>query len=69
MGQGISWVHSLGTTFRDGKLITNGGRVVCSTALGETIEKARDNAYAALRTISWPNMLYRNDIGYRAITR
>ena len=48
-------------------VVTNGGRVLCATALGANIAEAQKNAYALTKKISWPEMFYRNDIGYRAI--
>lgn len=57
-------VHA-GTAVKDGKLVTNGGRVLGVVAKGETVEKAREKAYAAVKNISWENMHYRKDIGIK----
>ncbi len=62
-------VFQAGTQVKDGKLLTNGGRVLCVTALGETASEAQEQAYKAVKTISWDDAYYRTDIGYRAITR
>jgi phosphoribosylamine--glycine ligase len=57
-------VHA-GTAIKDGKLVTNGGRVMGVVAKGATIEEARKKAYAAAENISWENMFYRKDIGIK----
>tara|TARA_B100001059_G_scaffold45368_1_gene38020 strand:+ start:15279 stop:16586 length:1308 start_codon:yes stop_codon:yes gene_type:complete len=51
------------------KTITNGGRVLCSAALGANIAEAQKNAYAAIEKIAWDGAFYRDDIAYRAIAR
>jgi phosphoribosylamine---glycine ligase len=56
------------TSFDNGQLITNGARVLCITALGENMQQARSNVYKIASLIYWPDVQYRNDIGYRAIT-
>lgn len=53
----------------DGQLISNGGRVLGVTALGETVEAAQKLAYKAVDTIDWPKGFCRRDIGWRAIGR
>ena len=62
-------VFHAGSTLKDGNLVTSGGRVLCATALGDTVTEAQANAYAAAKQISWEGMFYRNDIAYRAIER
>lgn len=62
-------VFHAGTELHDGKVLTNGGRVLCATALGVTVTEAQKSAYALAQTISWDQMFYRTDIGYRAIAR
>ncbi len=52
-----------GTKFADGKVVTNGGRVLGITALGKTPEEARANAYKATEWIDFENKYMRNDIG------
>lgn len=59
-------VFHCGTAIRDGKLTATGGRVLCVTATGETLEVARDRAYAAAGKISFNGMQYRRDIGHQA---
>jgi phosphoribosylamine--glycine ligase len=53
----------------DAPLTTDGGRVLGVTALGDTIERAVAEAYAAVERIHWPGMHYRRDIGHRALAR
>ncbi len=60
-------VFHAGTKERNGKIVTNGGRVLCVTALGNTIAEAQQHAYEAVAKIHWNNVYYRTDIGYRAI--
>ena len=52
-----------GTAMKDGKVVTNGGRVLGITAKGEDLKKARSNAYAATEWISFANKYMRHDIG------
>ena len=52
-----------------GEVITSGGRVLCATALGNTVTEAQKLAYELVEQISWQGMEYRNDIAYRAIAR
>lgn len=51
------------------EVVTNGGRVLCATALGETVAEAQAKAYALAEKIQWDGMFMRHDIGYRAIAR
>ncbi len=62
-------VFHAGTAEHDGQVVTSGGRVLCVTALGETVQAAQESAYQALNKISWPKAYFRTDIGYRAIQR
>ncbi len=62
-------VFHAGTAEQDGKVVTSGGRVLCVTALGDTVTAAQQNAYAAVEKISWDKMYCRTDIAYRAIAR
>jgi phosphoribosylamine--glycine ligase len=62
-------VFHAGTTLRDGRVVTSGGRVLCAVGLGETVETAQQQAYALTAAICWDGMQYRKDIGYRAIER
>lgn len=60
-------VFHAGTTLKDGKVVTSGGRVLCVTALGETVKFAQQQAYKVLEQIQFEGAQYRKDIGYRAI--
>ncbi|MCW9089410.1 MAG: phosphoribosylamine--glycine ligase [Gammaproteobacteria bacterium] len=62
-------IFHAGTTEKDGKVVTAGGRVLCATALGSTVSEAQTKAYALADRISWSGMFMRRDIGYRAIAR
>ncbi len=52
-----------GTKFKDGEIVTNGGRVLGVTALGDTLKEARENAYKAVDWVDFDNKYYRHDIG------
>lgn len=60
-------VFHAGTTLKDGKVYTNGGRVLCVTALGETVKFAQQQVYKIIDEIQFDGAQYRSDIGYRAI--
>ena len=62
-----SYVFHAGTKNQDGKILTNGGRVLGVTALGDTLESAIANAYAAAEKISWPHKYCRADIGKKGL--
>ncbi|GAB3416389.1 MULTISPECIES: phosphoribosylamine--glycine ligase [Erwinia] len=62
-------VFHAGTTLQDDLVVTNGGRVLCVTALGEDVAAAQKRAYQLAQPISWNGSFYRKDIGYRAINR
>jgi phosphoribosylamine---glycine ligase len=62
-------VFHAGTTLVDGQVVTNGGRVLCATALGATVADAQRGAYRLAALIDWRDSFYRRDIGYRAIAR
>jgi phosphoribosylamine--glycine ligase len=62
-------VFHAGTALSDGRVVTAGGRVLCVTALGDTVSAAQSRAYAAVDLIHWQGMHYRRDIGDRAIAR
>ncbi|WP_315942036.1 phosphoribosylglycinamide synthetase C domain-containing protein, partial [Salmonella enterica] len=53
----------------DDRVLTSGGRVLCATALGETVADAQKRAYALMTDIHWDDCFYRSDIGWRAIER
>jgi phosphoribosylamine---glycine ligase len=59
-------IFHAGTAVRDGEVITDGGRVLSVTALGENIAKAKLNAYRAVKCIRWPGAWCRKDISDKA---
>jgi phosphoribosylamine--glycine ligase len=60
-------VFHAGTRLDGKNVVTNGGRVLCVTALGDSVKMARARAYEALERIRFDGMQYRKDIGYRAL--
>lgn len=61
-------IFHAGTKVQDKKIITNGGRVLCVTALGDTLESAIKHAYGVTDKISWKNKYLRTDIGKKGLT-
>ncbi|MEW8077332.1 MAG: phosphoribosylamine--glycine ligase [Candidatus Thiodiazotropha endolucinida] len=62
-------VFHAGTGLDDDRVVTTGGRVLCATALGESVTSAQQSAYVLTRSIHWDDVYYRTDIAYRAIAR
>ena len=62
-------VFHAGTALKDGEVVTAGGRVLCATALGNSVTEAQQKAYELLNAISWKDVYFRTDIAYRAIAR
>lgn len=62
-------VFHAGTASHGDEVVTAGGRVLCVTALGDTVAAAQTAAYDALKEISWNDAYYRTDIAYRAVAR
>ena len=62
-------VFHAGTTERDGRVFTSGGRVLGVTGLGNTVKEAQERAYEAVKVIRFDGMQYRTDIASRAIAR
>ncbi|MBU9843750.1 phosphoribosylamine--glycine ligase [Rahnella ecdela] len=62
-------VFQAGTRLQDERVVTNGGRVLCVTALGKTVEAAQARSYDLAKDIHWEGSFCRKDIGYRAIDR
>ena len=61
-------VFHAGTKVNDGKILSNGGRVLGVTALGDSLESAISNAYTASQKISWPHKYCRTDIGKKGLS-
>ena len=66
LGNNIKVFHS-GTRKENNRTLTNGGRVLCVTALGEDIKQSRDIVYSATSEINWPGCYFRKDIGFRVM--
>lgn len=62
-------VFHAGTALRGGKVFTSGGRVLCVTALGDTVKQAQTHAYALADKLHFEGMQMRRDIGFRAVRR
>lgn len=56
-----------GTKAENGRVVSNGGRVLNATARGATLAEARDRAYAMAEAVDWPGGFFRRDIGWRAL--
>lgn len=69
LGNSEAKVFHAGTKNIEGQVTTNGGRVLCATALGNSVSEAQKHAYELVKKISWNGMFYRDDIAYRAIAR
>ena len=63
------FVFHAGTAFADGTLKTAGGRVLCVTALGDSVKVAQARAYSVIYGMHFDGMQYRRDIGHRALSR
>jgi phosphoribosylamine--glycine ligase len=68
MSDNIKVFHA-GTRQESGQTVTDGGRVLCVTALGATVDAAQQAAYGTVSTIHWPGAGWRPDIGWRALNR
>ncbi|MCL6415654.1 phosphoribosylamine--glycine ligase [Aestuariirhabdus sp. Z084] len=62
-------VFHAGTELNEANVVTNGGRVLCATALGNSVAQAQQSAYQLAQKISWEGVFYRSDIAWRAIAR
>jgi phosphoribosylamine---glycine ligase len=60
-------VFQAGTALRDGQLVSAGGRVLNVTGLGDSLQEARSQAYAAVERIDLPAAQYRTDVALRAV--
>jgi len=66
--EGLKVFHA-GTKIQDGRVVSNGGRVLCATAMGISVSDAQAKAYALAGKITWEDVYYRTDIGHRAVVR
>ncbi len=64
-----SKIFHAGTAVKNDQAVTQGGRVLCVTALGDSVSEAQKTAYTLVKHIHWDKVYYRTDIGYRAIDR
>jgi phosphoribosylamine--glycine ligase len=62
-------IFHAGTRLEAGRVLTNGGRVLCAVGLGASVAAAQRQAYALADSVHWPGVHYRRDIGYRAVQR
>ncbi len=62
-------IFHAGTHKKGNNIVTSGGRVLCAVALAKNVTEAQKKAYALTRSISWKDVYYRDDIGYRAVER
>ncbi len=62
-------VFHAGTSLDDGRVVTNGGRVLCVVGMGDNVQEAYNRAYQGVAKITWRDAYYRTDIGHRAIAR
>jgi len=67
-GESVKVFHA-GTAAAEGATVTSGGRVLCVTALGDTIGEARTSAYRGVDRVHWEGAFCRRDIGWRALAR
>lgn len=62
-------VFIAGAQRHNNHILTQGGRVLCVTALGNSVAQAQQKAYRVVKQLHWPDAYYRTDIGYRAVAR
>jgi len=62
-------VFQAGTSMNNGEVVTSGGRVLCATALGNSVAEAQKAAYETVAKVSWDEAYFRTDIAYRAVAR
>jgi phosphoribosylamine---glycine ligase len=60
-------VFHAGTASKDGVALTSGGRVLCVTALADSLKAAQQRAYGIVQGIHFEGAQYRHDIGHRAL--
>ena len=60
-------IFHAGTKLENNKIVSDGGRVLCATALGSSIQEAQNKAYELVDKIDWHGSYYRTDIGFKAL--
>ena len=65
--EGVKIFHGGTNLAADGRVVTNGGRVLCCCALGDSVTQAQQRAYGRVEKINWAGAFYRSDIGQRAV--
>ena len=63
------FIYHAGTKLVNGQLVSNGGRVLNITSLGNSYLKIRDKIILNIKKLNWKNGFYRKDIGWKVITR
>ena len=63
------FIYHAGTKFQNGKLVSNGGRVLNITSIGKSFSEIRKNIIKMIKKINWRNGFFRNDIGWRVIKK
>ena len=56
-----------GTKLENGNILSNGGRVLCATSLGENLEDAQEKAYQLVKKVAWDGSYFRTDIGFKGL--
>ena len=67
VGKNDNKVFHSGTIIESGNVLTNGGRVLCVTALGDDLNQSNENAYLAINELDWDGKYFRKDIGFRVM--
>ena len=60
-------IYHMGTSLKDGKYYTSGGRVLMVVGFGDNLQEALDKALATVESIKCDNLFYRRDIGWRVL--
>jgi phosphoribosylamine--glycine ligase len=60
-------IFHAGTKLESNNIVSNGGRVLCATALGSSIQEAQKRAYELVDRVDWRGSYYRTDIGFKAL--
>ena len=67
VGSGDAKIFHAGTKIESNNIVSNGGRVLCATALGSSIQEAQKRAYELVDMVDWHGSYYRTDIGFKAL--